>query len=218
MVGPLTRSPERSTPVWPVARLKTPHASRVERTHLPKQASHEPHGRDLHPLCALSRLRANADTSKRRSRHRHGLESFNWNGARFVRIARLRLSVIAPKISQRPDSSPTAKRARQTQLDRTLGLFPWSGSLLSDNESLRRVRSLLQRASIELSEPLSWHSARRVSTSALANTGRLASLRSLSPVDETEIPGSAVPVKRRQHTALIRRFMTGDDSDGCASA
>ena len=66
---------------------------------------------------------------------------------------------------------------------------------------------MIRRASIELGERVSTYPARRVSMVLPRSTREPASSRPLSSADETEIPGPALPIQRRQRTALIRRFM-----------
>ena len=85
---------------------------------------------------------------------------------------------------------------RVSVLDRTPGLHRTKNTMLPYKRSVA-WSGLLRRAPIELDKPLSWHPARRVSVR------RVATPQFLSSVDETEIPGPAVPVWRNQLRSLF---------------
>ena len=79
--------------------------------------------------------------------------------------------------------------------------------MLLDYNTSVHAKGLLQRASVELSEPVSRHSARRVSE------GKLATLPALSLADETKFTEPASPDQRRQPFTLSPDVSAQDSSE-----
>ena len=93
IAGFLDLSPEWSDSGLDCRQPRTPHASRVERTRLRKPRS--PRTGFSPALCATGTMSGNTDASLMVQKtsslhHRHGLESFQKNSPRSVRIAHLR--------------------------------------------------------------------------------------------------------------------------------
>lgn len=132
-----------------------------------------PRGRDLHPLC-LPELRDSSRETKRKS----------------LRIT----DAASPQSEVCPHRPYSVWREQRHWIERRY----YSEAVASSLREKLATSGLLRRASIELGEPLSWRNpARRASARGLAIP------RSLSSADEAEIPGPAVPARRRQLAAFI---------------